>query len=285
MKVAVGDRRYRGRGIDLRELNLPADAVAAAVRGDAPVPAEATDDRSVRVACPDPGPVHERVGVIRCGTTVSLTAALAAAARSRGHEPPEATSLREARERLAALPKPSVDLESVRRQAAAAGESERQLKERVASLRGRVQTLRERDDPDASDAEAALAAAVRELTEVETERHAASQRLERAEENARAARDARERRLKLEDRVNNLERAARQSLAATVHDEFATAVRSLPGDGTPGERAEQYEGDPVTAALAVVRVAKLSAPVVLDVDRFDSAGDATDRLDAAVVLV
>jgi hypothetical protein len=285
MKVAVGDDCYRGRVVDLRGADLSADAVARAIRGDGAITGGTRDGPSVRISCPEPGPVHERVGLIRRETSLSLTAALADAARSRGHEAPEAASLRDARERLAELPKPTVDLASVRRAAAAADDSERRLRERVASLRGRVQTLREREDADASEAEAELAAAVQELTEVETERHAARQRLERAEEAARTARDARERRLQVEDRVQNLERAARRSLAAAVHEEFAAAVRSLPGAATPGETPEGFEGDAVTAALAVVRVAELAAPVVLAVDRFGSPEGAADRLDAPVVRV
>lgn len=284
--VAVGERRFRGRAIDLGGSGVGAAAVERAIRRDdasAGTSRPRDGEETVRVDCPSPGAVHERVGVIRPEMTVGLTGALAAAARTRGHSAPEERTLRAARERLADLSRPDVDLTAVRRRAATAGESERRLEERVATLRGRVQTLREQDRPAATDAEAALADAVRELTDVETARHAARQRLRQAESAAREARDARERRMRAEDRVGNLERSVRRSLAASVHGAFAAAVERLPGEGTAGEDPESYEGDDVTAALAVVRVARVAAPVVLDVRRFGSAGEAATRLRAPVI--
>jgi hypothetical protein len=52
-----------------------------------------------------------------------------------------------------------------------------------------------------------------------------------------------------------------------------------------GSVPASYEGDPTTAALAVARVARIDAPLVLSVDRFGSPGEAATRLDAPVVRV
>lgn len=212
-------------------------------------------------------------------------------------------------------------IDEAKRRVADADERERALRERVSTRRGRLVALRERmagDDDDATaadatgrrgstsdsgtaadgdsrdtdghdrhdplaEAEAAYRAAVRELSEVETERIAAEQRLARLREIARETRDDRGRRLELEDRVANLERRVRLSLARAVYDEFATAVEQVPGTGDAGDEPGDYEGDPATAALAVVRVASLSAPVVLAGRRFPDAVTARTRLDAPVI--
>jgi hypothetical protein len=138
------------------------------------------------------------------------------------------------------------------------------------------------DDPVAA-AEAAYRDAVRELSEVETERIAGEQRLARLREVARETRDERDRRLRLEDRVANLERRVRLSLAQSVYGEFAAAVDRLPGAGAAGDAPGEYEGPPATAALAVVRVADTAAPVVLAGRRFPDARTASERLRAPVV--
>jgi hypothetical protein len=307
----------------------PATTVVEAVRADGPVD-------GVRVDCPDPGPAFEHVGHLRPEPSTSLRAALAAAARSRGDEPPEADALAAAREELASHDVPTVDVAAAERRVAAAGEAERELRERVAALRGRVQALRETADhreptgagngteagagngdddrPGTADggrgraldrgrdggsdaatgtsgdavdpvaeAEVAYRDAIRELTEAETERIAAQQRLEGLRERIRTARDARRRRLELQDRVANLERAARESLAGLVYEEFAAAVASMPGDGDPGDAPGEFEGDPATARLAVARVADLDAPIVDALGRFPDVRTAARRLDAAVI--
>jgi hypothetical protein len=290
MRVRAGGREYAGRGVDLRTVDVSAAELLRAIRrtgsttdGDAGGESDGGDD-VVTVACPEPGPVHDHVGHVRPDLALDLRAALAAAARSRGHEAPEREALAAARAALDDCEVPPVDLREARRRVAAAGEAERELRERVASLRGRVQALRETGH-DADEAAVELEAAVRRLSEVETDRVAAEQRLDRAREAAREARDVRARRLELEDRVANLERAARASLAAAVYDEFAAAVGVVPGTGDAGDSPGAFQGDPVTAALAVVRVAAVEAPVVLAVSRVDDAGRAADRLDAPVVVV
>jgi hypothetical protein len=273
MNVVVAGRTYEGRAIDL-DAEVSAAAVVRAVRG------EAVD--GVSVSCPAPTPVHEHVGLIPAAGAFDLRGALAAAARERGHEPPQRGDIEDVRARLADFEVDGVDVAAIRRRVADAGDSEARLRERVATLRGRLQALRERD-AETTDVEAELEATVTELTEVETERIAAEQSLSRAEARARAVRDRRERRLELEDRLANLERAAREALADAIYDEFAAAVATLPGEGDAGAEPGAYEGDTVTAALGVARVAPLSAPVVLAANRFDDAATAATRLDAPVV--
>jgi hypothetical protein len=312
VRVRVGGECRTGRAIDLRGADVPARTVVRAVRrddggsgeggtgdgdaggdGDASHPDPLADAGSPRdrdggppvtVDCPDPGPVHDHAGYLHPDRSVSLRSALAAAARSRGHEAPERAALAEARAALGDVEPPEVDLSSARRRVAEAGEDAAELGERVAELRGRVRALREAG-VDASAAEDELATAARRLSEAETERVAARQRLDRARTAAREARHIRSRRHELEDRVANLERAARASLAAAVHDEFAAAVDAVPGPGEAGDAPGDYDGDPVTAALAVVRVAAVAAPVVLSVRRFETPAAAARTLSAPVVVV
>lgn len=320
MQVTLGGASWTGPAVDLRGTGVPAAAVAAAVRGE---PA----DPDLSVTCAPPGPVHEHVGVLRSGPSLSLRAALAAAARSRGHRAPQDEALEAVRADLADLPSPDVDLASVRRRVAERGDEEAALRERAAALRGRVAALREvegrgdgtgdgsagaavddaaggtadavvdgrvegvadgtADAPGTAlaEAEAALAETTRRLSEATTERVAAEQALRRARREAREARAVRARRLRLEDRAGNLARAARAHLAGVVHDAFARAVAAVPGAGRAGDRPGKYEGDPLVAALAVVRVADVDAPVVVACDRFPSAVAARACLDAPVVLV
>ncbi|MFB6304509.1 MAG: hypothetical protein ABEH47_05035 [Haloferacaceae archaeon] len=272
MRVETGDRTFEGRAVDLSGTVDPS-AVVKAVRGE-------TEDGLV-VECPPPGPVHRRVGHVHAGMAVDLRGALAAAARSLGERAPQRDDLRTARSELADLSVPDADLDEVRRRVAEAGASEERLRERVAALRGRVRALE--GTAEESEARAALRDAVRELTEAETERIAAEQLRDRLEREARDLRDRRERRLELEDRVANLEREARAHLAGAVYDRFRAAVEALPGDATVGDDPGAYDGDPVTAALGVVRVADVDAPIVLAVDRFEDAESAARRLDAPVI--
>jgi hypothetical protein len=272
--VAVGGRTHRGRAIDL-DADLSAETVLAAVRGR-------DVDAELRVDCPPPGAVHDRVGHVAPDAPFSLRGALAAVARSRGLTAPQRPDIEETRRRLDSLSVPEADLDAARRRVAETGASVDRLRERVATLRGRTQAVREVGG-DVEAAQADLAAAIEELSEVETERIAAEQSLEMAEARARTARDRREERFGLEDRVANLERDARAALAAEVYDEFAAAVATLPGDGAPGDCPADYEGDPVTAMLGAVRVATLDAPAVLAARRFESAERAAAVLDAPVV--
>lgn len=282
MKLRVGDTVREGRVLDVRDLGVSGATVAAAIHTDTPAAgSEDGSDSEIRVVCQTPGPAHEHVGFVHPGVQVDRRAALAAAARSRGRTVPKQAAVAATRERLGELSVPSIDLTEARRAVADAGGDEARLRESVAELRGRIQTLRDAGKPTDS-AVADLTQTARQLSEAETERIAAEQRLDRAARAAREARDARERRLRLEDRVGNLERRVRAALAASVDEEFEAAIRAVPGEGVPTDRDEL---DPVTVALAVGRVADLYAPVVLGVDRFASADAAADLLDAPVIRV
>jgi len=268
----------RGRAVDLREAAPGRDAVLTAVR-----------EGAAWLDCPPPGPLFERVGAVD-GTAVERRAALAAAARSRGETAPEDERRRAVRERVADLPEPDrVDAAALRRDVAEASAETDRLRERVARLQGRVQARRE-DESESGDAGTDLSTAVRELSERETELAAAEQALARARERRREHRDARERRRRLEDRAANLARAARDSLAATVREDYRVALAALPGgpSGPGGERATPVadrdpDPGPAAVALAAYRVGEPSAPVVLACDRFADPAAAADWLGAPVL--
>ncbi|WP_267641130.1 DUF7856 family protein [Haloarchaeobius amylolyticus] len=272
-----------GRAIDLRDRPVDADALAAAIRGDHAEDAEDADGSRLRVTAPALGPVHDHVAVVAPGVSFSRRRALAAVARSRGLVPPQAAALREVEAAMADPATAAVDLEGARRQVAAASAEEDRLRERVATLQGE---LRARRDVDAAtEAVAAdLQETLRELTDVETARIAAEQALSQVREAARAGRDARERELRLVDRRDNLRRAATAWLAGELEAAFESALTAVPG-GAAARDATASGDDPVSAALAVVRLASLAAPVVLACGRFDSAADAAAVLDAPVVIV
>jgi chromosome segregation ATPase len=273
MRVDRDGVERRGPAVDLRETDVDPAAAARAVR------------EGTWVTCPDPGPVHERVSPVGPATTLSVRAALADAARTRGAAAPEDEALAGVRAELAALDPPAVDCAEARQRVAEAGDREAALAERVSELRGRLKALEETGNgTEADDARSEREEAVERLAEVRTERIAAEQALSQAREQAREARDARSRRLRLEDRAKNLRRDARDRLAASVRDAFAAAVDAVPGRGEVDEDG-RFAGDPVTAALAVVRVADLDAPVVLACDCFESPAAATARLEAPVIRV
>ncbi|RXK50597.1 DUF7856 family protein [Halorientalis pallida] len=269
MRVDDGETVRSGRVVDARHLDLSRTEVVAAIRGDA---------AGVTVECPEPGPAHERVGDVHPALSVSIRGVLAAAARSRGHTVPQDDRIAEVESELADVTVPAASTRPARADVADRADDVERLDERVAELRGRVQALRERD-AEADEAEAELAAAMRDLTEAQTELIAARERHDAATETARAARDARERRMELEDRLANLRRAAREALADAIAEEYRDAVAAAPW-ATP---ADPFEAGDVTAALAAARVADLCAPVVLSCDHFADPTTAADWLDAAVL--
>lgn len=273
MRVRIDGDVHEGRAIDLRGVDTA--ALVRAIRG-----AEAP----IRVECPTPGAVHEHVARLP-PSAFDRRAALADAARARGHEAETAAELETARRELAAASPPTVDVREARRRVAAAGAEEERLRERVAELRGRMQARRE-TGAGTTAVEAQLEAATSDLAEAETERIAAEQALDRAERAAREARDRREKRLELEDRVANLERRVREELAAAVWGAFRSAVEVVPGSATVGESPGEYDGDATTAALGVARLAPLDAPVVVEsFDRVAGAAAAATTLDAPVIYV
>lgn len=217
--------------------------------------------------------LHEHVAVVAPGLSLARREALVAAARSRGETTSVDAELRRARDRLADLDEPVPPLADARRRVADAEADLEAKRERVATLRGRLQ---ETDDGAVAEA---YRTAIGELSEAETERIAAREALADARERARRARDRRDERLRLEDRVANLERCAREELVAAVHPAVDAAVAEAPGAG-----ASSFEGaTPVTAALALVRIGRVRTPVVLACRRFEGAADAEAWLGAPVL--
>lgn len=272
-----------GRALDLTDLDVDGRALVRAVRE----PAEPEDDGSAGpvVRCPEPTAVHRYVGHVHPGMGLPVRAALAAAARARGERAPQDGEIADLHAELDAIEPPAVELGPARRRLAGLdGPEIARLREEVAARRGALEARAALDAP-VSPAEAALREAAGRLADRETDRHAARQALQAARERARASRDRRERRLRLEDRLGNRERAAREHLAGALRAEFAAALEAVPGDGRLPGRPASYEGPPDVAALAVARLAPVRAPLVLEVDRFATAADAAARLDAPVVLV
>lgn len=268
----------RGRAFDLRDSSVTASDVAAAIAGE---------EAPISVRCPAPGPVHDRVGVVRPDREYPIRAALAATARALGREAAQRAELERVRERLRELEPPDVSLAAERRRLAET-DAAADLEERVAELRGQLEAARERgDDPDAL--EDATERAVADLAARRTERLAAEQSLERAREDARERRDRREERLRLQDRERNVEREARRELAESLRSTFERALAAVPGDAAPcdcvSDEPPWRVGDPVAGALAVCRIAPVSAPVVVAADRFPSARAATAALAAPAILV
>lgn len=128
---------------------------------------------------------------------------------------------------------------------------------------------------DADEEADELSTAATRLSEAATEREAAMQELDRARAAAREAYDLRERRLELEDRAANLRRAARARLADRVRPRVAETLAELGEtgpDGAPdalvGGSDPVDEASDVLVALAAAAVAALTAPVVVELDRF-----------------
>ena len=284
--ITVDGRCRRGRARDLRGQGLAPEALVDAVReASTPGPTVSPPPR-VRVDCDAASVVNAHVGRIP-PATFDLHGALVAAARSRGVVVPAVRLLERARAELreTAGEGVAVDRREAKRRVADAGSEERRLDERVAALRGRLNALREvgADASAVETVEAELTETVGQLTEVETERIAAEQRLGQIERATRTDRDRRQRRLRLTDRVGNFRRRVRRDLVERVYDDFAAAVEALPGDADPGSSPAEYAGDPTTAALAVASIARTDAPVVLTTGRFCSPAEAATRLDAPVL--
>lgn len=283
MRVNFGGVERRGRAIDLRDADVAPAAVRRAVRDPdddrvvAAPPGWAGGSRFVAERSP-----HERVGFLHRSVTVSVVPAVAAAARSRGATTEHDAELRRLGTVLADFDAPAVDLTAARERVAETADDVDRLRERVARASGRVEARREADE-DASDARAALDAATQELAERETQHHAAREALAAARERARDARDARERRLELEDRRGNLRRAAARALADAFAESFRRAVAALPVPGEPA-RPSEFTGPDWAAACAVARIARVDAPLVVAAG-FADASRARAALDAPVLLV
>lgn len=239
-------------------------------------------ENSVTVDARRPPEVYEYVGLVRSGMGLRTRTALAAAGRSLGLSTPYDEQLRRSRAALDELSEPEeTDTTDRKAQAVAARETER-LREKVATLRGRLLARRE-NDLDTTETAAALADAIGELSEAETRVAASTQAVEQARSAARKRREAYERRFELEDRIANLERDARAYLVADCREPFSRALQKLPGSDPP---SDPFEADPVMAALAIVRIAHTPAPVVLDcTSPLESPTMAANWLGAPVIWI
>ncbi|MBB6647458.1 DUF7856 family protein [Halobellus ruber] len=280
---------FEGPIVDLRgvDADVSPAAILAAIRAGCPT----RPDRPT-VYAPPPTRVHTHVCRLSPEIPLDRRAALAAVGAARGVETTSDADLAAAKRSLRDLSVPTVDdaeLRAARRRAAEAGSETERLRERVATLRGRVAARRVDGDDDAvAEAETALSEATRELSEASTEEVAATQRLATLERRADRSRDAREKRLRLEDRIANRRRARRAAHADAVEPDFRDArgrIGSALGGrfGTCGDDA----GTPLRDALAVAAVAPIRAPVVVDPDVVSALGgpEATfERLDAPLVI-
>ncbi|MBX0322446.1 hypothetical protein EGH21_05315 [Halomicroarcula sp. F13] len=267
MRLTVRGTTYEGRAVDLRGLGVDGATLAAAVRGDCCLPAVApTAPSSVYDYC---GHVHPEMG-LRTRT------ALAAAGRSHGYETPHDDAIADRRERLASLDPDEPSLPPARDRVPQSTLAD--LRETAATERGRL-TAREALDGDTDAAEQAVREATRTLSERETERAAAEESRRRRRELARAYRDRMAERRRLADALANRRRDARECLVDRLRDRYAAALDAVPGPAP----TDPFEAPPVTAALAVLRVARTEAPVVLETARFPDPATAADTLDAPII--
>lgn len=266
----------RGRAIDARSLDLGLDPqdIVESLR----------DTEDDRLRSPDPGPVHDHVGVIQEGMSISLHAAVAAAARSVDAETPYDAEIERLTEERAAIEIESVSMAEARSELADVTEDVQRLREEVARIGGAVETRRSMD-ADPTTAEARLEEVAAELAEAETRRIAAEQRYERLQQRAAVQRDRRDRRMELGDRLENRRRAARSYLVEHHYPSFRQAIEAIPGRARPGDRPSAFDGDAVTAALAIARMAEVEAPLVIAVDRFSGAEQVADLLESPVMLL
>lgn len=217
--------------------------------------------------------LYEHVAVIAPGLSLDRRRALVATARSRGESTSVDAELEAARSQLNELDESVPSLESAHRRVAEAEADLVAERERVATLRGRA---RECED-DSVGVE--YRTAIRDLSELETEYAAACEKLERERQRAREALDDRDRRLRLENRIGNLERSAREELIERVRPDVDAAVRAAPGSGA--SVFESARG--TTAALSLVRVGRVHTPVVLACRRFRDGSTAEEWLQAPVI--
>ncbi|WP_435183062.1 hypothetical protein [Halobellus sp. EA9] len=287
--------RFSGPVVDLRDRpeRPPRRALVDAVRAGGPVPTD-----SPAIHAPAPGPAHAHVALLTAEAGIDRRSALAAVAAARGVETGHDGSLTAARRALRDAPSAPVEaaeLREARRRAAEVGTETERLRERVATIRGRVTALRDAEATDATAealaaAEASLSETMRRLSEVATERIAAEERLSLLTARARSVRDRRAARLRLQDRVGNEERAVRAARVAAVEDDFATARRRVIAgmDAGPGEdRTPTDEPEALADALAAARLAPVRAPVIVAPDVVARLGgaEATAALLAAPLVI
>lgn len=207
--------------------------------------------------------------------TIRRREALVATARSLDVETSVDGELRKVRNELESVPN-SVPARTDARQQVAELEADLERKrERVATLRGR---MREAAD---GEFEIEYRAAIRDLSEAETSHAAAIEALADARERARSARDTREARFRLEDRLGNLQRKARRELLETITPKVDAAVANVP----KCDRSTFADADAISAALALVRVGQLERPILLACRRFSDRSTAEDWLGCPILVV
>lgn len=210
--------------------------------------------------------LHEHVAVIAPGISLRRRAALVATARSLDVDTSVDSEIDAVRSKLREAPEPVPPRREARRRVAETRSKLEARRERVATARGRMQAGG--DEEHGTEYRAAIQA----LSEAETEHAAAREALETARERAQAARDERDRRLRLGDRLGNLQRQARRELVAAIRPRIDAAVSALPAREPDGFG----DAGAVSAALALVRVARIERPVVLACRRFPDR-DAAER--------
>ncbi|WP_188877552.1 DUF7856 family protein [Halarchaeum nitratireducens] len=249
----------RSDALDFRDADVSAADVVRAIR-----------DADGWLDCPTPTAVHDTVGLLDRPRTVG-PAMLAAAARSRGHDAPVTARLRTLRGALADPIAEVRGLRAARERLATLGADVVARRERVERLGGQVAALRNAGmvDADVMDAHGTAIAA---LTDAETEVIAATETYERLRREARIVRDERERRLRLADEERRLKRERDAALVAEIRSSYERARRAVPGGSWRD-------------ALALARVSRVRAPLVLAGGPFERATRAAACLDAPVVLV
>lgn len=269
MRIEWDGSVWRGRAIDLSgSARLGSKRIYNAIERDGEV-------NRLCVVCSDPSNLHGHVGRITPGMTLHQHTALTAVARSRGWDAPQDEEYSRIRDRIEELSVSGVDTAATRKRLAETTEEIEQQRERVARLQGQVTALRERPEQQKREPHQALERAIQELSELETQRAAAKQTLEQARKRQRKLHDRHDERLALEDRAANLSRAARRHLCDRIQDEFERTVESVP----------ETDDDPVTTALAIARLGEISAPIVLEQNRFDTVQTAADWLNAPVIAI
>lgn len=276
LRCRIGPVTRTGTAIDVAQEVDPADVVRA-------VTASPDPEAWIAIHCDDPPPVYDHVGHIHDDMGLRIRTALAKAGRARGLETPCDDELATARQALAELDIEEADTADRRREAADAASSTARLRERAATLRGRLQVHQEHGlDPETIRDE--LATVMQRLSEAETTRAAADQDLERTREAARDRRDNRQERFRLEDKVANLERQARSHLVETLRDPYREALETLANRRQGVTRpSDPFDASPVPAALAIVRLTPTAAPVALESALFHSAEDAANWLETPVL--
>nr|WP_154670796.1 hypothetical protein [Halalkaliarchaeum desulfuricum] len=213
---------------------------------------------------------------------------VAAAARTRGLTTSHDEMIRELESELASIevPEPETEVDAAKRSVIEASTNETELRERIAALRGRLRTERELGEPTEETVEK-LKAAAADLAEASTGRIAAEQALDAARRKARSARSVRDRRMKLQDRLDNRRREARAVLADALSEEF-TAVRERVESLVEADSFETVGSKSAGTAsqFAAVTLADLGVPIVIDAREtgIDDAGRAARLLDVDVWL-